>query len=61
MPAQVSHAAAARKHVEPACASEDYLHLPTPNTEARQQRGEEGDATLALVLKHRDATIATYD
>jgi hypothetical protein len=26
----------------------------------RQQKGEEGDATLVLVLKHLDATIVTY-
>jgi hypothetical protein len=30
-----------------------------PDTEARQQKGEEENATLNLVLKHPDATIAT--
>jgi hypothetical protein len=34
--------------------------LPALDTEARQQKGEEGDATPDLVLKHPDATIATY-
>jgi hypothetical protein len=28
-------------------------------TEVRQEKGEEGDATLDLVLKHPDATNAT--
>jgi hypothetical protein len=44
----------------PACASGDRLHLLVPDTEARQQKGEERDAILDLVLKHLDATMATY-
>jgi hypothetical protein len=34
--------------------------LPVPDTEVRQQKGEEGDVTPNLVLKHPDATTAIY-
>jgi hypothetical protein len=44
----------------PACTSGDCLPLSASDTEARQQEGEEGDATLNLVLEHLDATIVTY-
>jgi hypothetical protein len=30
------------------------------DTEARQQKSDEGDATSDLLLKHLDATLATY-
>jgi hypothetical protein len=30
------------------------------DTEARQQKSDEGDATPDLLLKHRGATLATY-
>jgi hypothetical protein len=30
------------------------------DTKARQQKSEEGDATTNLLLKHPDATLATY-
>jgi hypothetical protein len=46
--------------MEPAHAIGDRLGLPALDTKARQQKGEEGDATLDLVLKYPDATIATY-
>ena len=41
-------------------ASGDRLHFPTPDSEVRQQKGEEGDTTLDLVLKHLDVTIVIY-
>jgi hypothetical protein len=44
----------------PSRASGDYLCLSILDSKARQQKGEEGDATLDLVLKHPDITIATY-
>jgi len=40
----------------PAHTSGDCFRLPWPDTEARHQKGEEGDATLDLVLKHPGAT-----
>jgi hypothetical protein len=52
-----------RKHVGPACTSGDHFLLcsfPVPDIEVRQQKGEVGDATPDLVLKHSDTTIATY-
>jgi hypothetical protein len=55
--------ALARKHVGLAHASGDRLRLRShlaPNIKARQQKGEEEDATPDLVLKHSDATIVTY-
>jgi hypothetical protein len=60
LPAHISPAAPAGKHVRPTQASGDHLCLPTPDTEVRQQKGVEGDTTLDLVLEHPDATIATY-
>ena len=59
LPVHVSPVAPARKHVGPPC-SGDRLRIPVPDTEVRQQKGDEGDATLNLVLKHPDATITTY-
>ena len=56
----VSPAAPTGKHVGSAHATGDRLRLPTSDNEARKQKGEEGDATLDLVLKHLDAAIATY-
>ena len=60
LPVHVSPAAQARKHVGPIHTNGDRLRLPVPDTEARQQKGEEKDATLDLILKHSDTTIATY-
>ena len=58
--AHVSPTATARKHMEPTPRQWEPLRIPAPDTEARQQKGEERDATLNLVLKHPDATIAIY-
>jgi hypothetical protein len=58
-PARVSPAAPARKHVGLTCASGDRLHLPASDAVARQE-GEEGKATLDLILKHIDTTIVIY-
>jgi hypothetical protein len=51
----------ARKYVGLAYASGDRLRLPAPNSEARQQKGNEGDATLDLVLKHNIQQIQHPD
>jgi hypothetical protein len=59
LPAHILPVALTGEHVGLARANGDRLHLPASDTEARQQEGEEGDATLDLVLKHLDA-IATY-
>ena len=59
--AHVLFVAPVYKYVGSIHVSGDRLRLSTPDTEARQQKGEEGDATLDLVLKHSNATIVTYD
>jgi hypothetical protein len=56
MAAHASPVAPARKHVGPTHANRNRLRLLALDTEVRQEKGEEGDATLALVLKHLDAT-----
>jgi hypothetical protein len=53
----------AHKHVGPTHASGERLclrSLRAPDTEARQQKSEEGDTTSDPVMKHLDATITTY-
>ena len=47
----------------PACASSSDAQpmlVGEGDAEARQRKGEEGDATSNLILKHPDTTLAIY-